>query len=83
MAQVLSPIPGTTHVDFEARTARGAKITTFGDEDTAVVWLKDRAPEFPGCTVERVVTTVERFPVSLPKQRPLRLIKTAAGQWNR
>jgi hypothetical protein len=64
----------TTRTDFEARTARGANITTFGDEDTAVAWLKDRGPEFPGCTVDHVITTIERFPVVLPKRRPLRLV---------
>lgn len=64
-----------TRTDFEARTSRGAQITTFGDEATALAWLKDRGPEFPGCTVERVVTTIERTPITISKRRPLRLVR--------
>lgn len=46
--------------DYEAVTAAGKVIRTFGDEKTGRTWVSQKRAEFPGLDLFEVTTSVTR-----------------------
>ncbi|MCX7585048.1 hypothetical protein [Phenylobacterium sp. 58.2.17] len=46
--------------DYEAVTAAGKVIRTFGDEKTGRIWVNRKRNDFPGLDLFEVTTTVQR-----------------------
>lgn len=47
----------TTH-NWEARSAAGVTVATFGSADLAAGWVEDEGPRLPGHKVVRITTRV-------------------------
>lgn len=54
-------------ISYEALTAKGALIRTFSDRRTAMRWVADNAPAYPGIELHEVERIEHRHRVYRPR----------------